>query len=66
VSKRPLSFDIVKPGKGREPWLRIRARGNRAALVISEVYSCADPKHAADLIIEAVLSGDFIIREVSE
>jgi hypothetical protein len=66
MSKRPLSFDIVKPGKGREPWLRIRARGNRAVLVAGQVYSSADPKHTADLIIEAVLSGDFIIREVSE
>jgi hypothetical protein len=65
VSTRPLSFDIVKPAD-REPWLRVRAAGNRAVLVVGEQYSSGDPKHAAELIIEAVKSGNYILREVDQ
>lgn len=67
MSTRPLALDIVTPADGGEPHLRVRAAGNRAILLASENY--ADGRSAANAIhalVEAIQSGQFVIRYVSE
>lgn len=66
MSSRPLSLDIVTPTNG-QPHLRIRAAGNRAVLAQTETYT--DARSAANvvhLLVEAIQSGAFVVRYVSE
>ncbi len=66
MSTRPLSLDIVTPADG-QPHLRIRAAGNRSILLSSESYTEARAvAQVVHLLVEAIQSGAFVVRYVTE
>lgn len=67
MTTRPLALDIVTPADGGQPHLRVRSPGNRAILLASQTYT--DGRSAANVVhvlVEAIQSGQFVVRYVSE